>query len=214
MTCNEWRAAILSGDHPEGLDGHLAACVECRRLADDLRSAADLLADPLLWEEPPPDLEDRIVEAVERTATEPETPGAPSLRARWLGLVAAAVVVAAIGGAWLTTRNPAPDWTATMTGTGATPTAGTVAGWNTESGTRVVLEAPGLDPAEPGYAYELWFASDEGAVVSAGTFRAADTVELTVGVARRDYPTIVVTLEPLDGDPRPSGTAVLRSTGT
>ncbi len=211
MTCNEWRAALLSGDHPEGLDGHLAACLECRRLADDLRSAADLLADPLLWEEPPPDLEDRIVGAIERTATAPETHRGSSLRSRWLGLVAAAAMIVAIGGAWLSTRDPAPDWTATLTGVDGTAAAATIAGWNTGSGTRVVLEAPGLDPADPGYAYELWFARDGDEVVSAGTFRTADSVELTVGVARRDYPTIVVTLEPLDGDPRPSGVAVLRS---
>jgi len=56
--------------------------------------------------------------------------------------------------------------------------------------------------------WELWLTS-EAVHVSAGTFTAAGDVELWVGVARRDYPRLWVTLEPVDEDESLSGLNVL-----
>ncbi|MCH6556034.1 MAG: FAD binding domain-containing protein [Chloroflexi bacterium] len=79
-----------------------------------------------------------------------------------------------------------------------------IAGWNAEAGTRVVLAADGLGAAPDGFTYELWFIGPTP--VSGGTFASADgPVTMFVGVGRREYPRVAVTLEPLDGDPAPSG---------
>jgi hypothetical protein len=46
---------------------------------------------------------------------------------------------------------------------------------------------------------------------SGGTFLDPARVELLVAVPRRDFPTLLVTLEPTDGDPTPSDVWVLAS---
>jgi hypothetical protein len=87
--------------------------------------------------------------------------------------------------------------------------SGTVAGWNTESGTRMVLDIEGLDPAPPGFVYELWLSAGPRHI-SAGTFvEAGNDLELWAGVSRRDYPRVWVTLEPLDDNESLSGETVL-----
>ncbi|HHC08374.1 MAG TPA: anti-sigma factor [Actinobacteria bacterium] len=209
MNCTDWRAAILEGREVPGLEAHLARCVECRRLAGDLRTFSTYLADAALWEEPPPDLCDRIVCMLDDRSQPRLRRRSRSRLAAWVVGAAAAVALFAV---WVLGDASEPDWQTTMVPTESTITGtATVAGWNTEVGTRVVLDATLLPSAPGDHTYELWFAGEDG-VVSAGTFRAGGDVELTVGVARRDYPTILVTLEPLDGDPAPSDLVVLRST--
>ena len=72
----------------------------------------------------------------------------------------------------------------------------------------MLLAVNGLDPAPDGYIYEFWL-SDGPRYVSAGTFRAGGVVELWVGVSRRDFPRMWVTLEPIDTDAGPSSATVL-----
>jgi hypothetical protein len=105
--------------------------------------------------------------------------------------------------------SPSPDWVVSMPGTDlAAQASSTVSGWNTDSGTRMLLSIEGLDPAPDGYVYELWLS--KGPVhVSAGTFTAAGDVELWAGVTRADFPRLWVTLEPLDEDESPSRSTVL-----
>ena len=71
-----------------------------------------------------------------------------------------------------------------------------------------------------GEFYELWFAAledrpSEPNRISAGTFHPDENgrsrVTLTAAVDPALYPTLVVSAEPGDGDPAPSGEDVLRS---
>lgn len=73
-----------------------------------------------------------------------------------------------------------------------------------------------------GEYYELGFASPRDRPghpdrISAGTFHpdpeGVSDVRLTAAVDPARYPTLVVTAEPGDGDPRPGGHEVLRSSG-
>jgi len=212
MTCNEWQARLLEGETSPGLDAHLESCVTCRRARADLAVAAELLADPATWERPSDDLEDRVVAAIRATAT-PASPDRDVTRRRVLAAIAGvAALIAIVLGVRAATRPPAPDWTAPLAAAqpGSTASA-TVAGWNMPEGTRVVLDVADLAPAPPGTIYELWF-TRPGAAISAGTFRTGGTMELSVGVPRKDYPTILITLEPLEGTPGPSNTVVMTST--
>ncbi len=102
-----------------------------------------------------------------------------------------------------------PGWEVALEPTDLAPAASaSVSGWNTDSGTRLAIEASGLDPAPAGFVYELWF-SAEDQHVSAGTFAAVDDVTAWVGVRRGDFPRVWITLEALDGDPGPSRSTVL-----
>lgn len=204
MRCDEARAEYLHGEPGDQARGHIDTCPHCRSVLPQLNAMQAGLRDPLLWVEPPPELEHNVVELISRGGEQP----APARR-RWMvpAAAAAAVVIALLAGAgvWLALRAPAPDWEVTMDGVApGVPTAASVSGWRTGTGTRLVMAANGLEEAPAGYAYELWFS--QGPVhISAGTFTSLEEpVELTVGVRRRDYPRLWVTLEPIDEDPTPS----------
>lgn len=203
MKCEDVRAAHLAGTAGEAERRHIASCPACQAVLEDLSAAASTLTHEAVWEEPSPELEDQVVGLIGgRTATSTQTPK----WFRYAASIAAGVLVVAVGISLLSNR---PDWQLPVAGTVST-VDGYVAGWNTSEGTRVALHVEGLEAAPDGYVYELWFAKDDR-FVSAGTFRDASNVRLVVGVARKDFPRIEVTLEPLDGDPAPSETVVLVS---
>lgn len=163
-----------------------------------MRSA---LAEAAVWNEPPVDMGERVLGAVR---SDDETAG----RRRLLPMLAgvAAVLAVAIGLAALLWPS-SPDWEIRVAAAeGAAPINGTIAGWNEPAGTRVFLDLDGLQP-EAGFMYELWFSS-ETVAISAGTFIQGDGVELTVGVARVDFPRVWITREPVDGGPHPEGELV------
>jgi hypothetical protein len=127
------------------------------------------------------------------------------------GSVAAVLIVVAAAFS-MVTRIPEPDWEATMVGTDVTPAAtAVVAGWNMDTGTRVVLEASNLGPAPEGFVYQLWF-SKGSTDVSAGTFTDPSRVELTVGVARKDFPDVWISLQPINAGVGNAGPALLHTT--
>lgn len=205
MNCDEVRAAYLAGEPQETFREHLAGCGDCRSRLPALEAARAGLSDPASWEEPSPQLADRLVGLI---SAEPSggVPATWRRRLRWAAVVAAVLVVAAVGAVNLLR---APDWVVEMPGTSLEPTAeATVAGWNTDAGTRLRLEIFGLGDAPPGHVYELWL-SQEGNHVSAGTFRSGGEVELWVGVSRRDYPRLWVTLEEIGPYAGPSSATVL-----
>ncbi len=205
MRCEEARAQYLEGDASEAARDHLSSCPQCIAHRSALGSMLQILDDPLLWIEPPPELEQRVTRLIE--TSDVEQPPMTGRRRRWQIIAAAAVLIVAVAtGAFLFGRQPPPDWEITTAGVGPGESAvAVIGGWNVEGGTRVVLAAEGLAAAPDGYTYELWFISDS-TPISGGTFAAADQpVNLFVGVGRREYPRVAVTLEPLDGDPAPSG---------
>lgn len=208
MRCDDARAALLARDLSPEAETHLAGCVRCRSMSEEIRRVSDELDDPALWEEPGPDADSMVLAMLGGGAA---SPGARRSGAWWtVGAAAAVMLVASLGGLLLRQRHPA-DWTAVVMGSESAPEAsGVVRGWNTATGTRVVLESRGLAPAPPGHHYEFWFIGD-GMAFSGGTFLDPARVELLVAVPRRDFPTMLVTLEPADGDPTPSEVWVLAS---
>jgi anti-sigma factor RsiW len=121
MSCERYQESIsawvdgtLDSVGRRELEDHLAACAECGALATDLRRIAEL-ARGLDRLQPPAALWNRIGQATRRTR-EPR----PRVPPFWLGLAAAAVIVAAVSLAVL--LRPAPDTTATVVSdTGASP---------------------------------------------------------------------------------------------
>lgn len=201
MSCDDVRAEYLAGD--EGIfEDHAQGCAECRAQRSELRAAREALDETAVWSEPPADMAERVVGAVAQSVE------VPPRRRRIIPILAgaAAVLVVAIGLASLFLRS-GPDWEIRVEATdSAAQLNGIIAGWNEPEGTRVVLDLDGLEPV-PGFMYELWFSS-ETVAVSAGTFIRGNDVELTVGVARADFPRVWITREPLDGDPLPEGELV------
>lgn len=207
MNCDEFRAQYLAGENGEATDAHLAGCAACRSRHPDLEAGRIALMDPAIWEEPPPELEDQVIALIAGNQNRAPT-GAGRLE-RWVRpLVAAAVVLVAVG-LYGVLRSPSPDWEVAMPGTDLAPLAtSTVAGWNTDAGTRMILAVEGLDPAPDGFVYEFWL-SDGPLHISAGTFSADGEIELWSGVTRAEFPRLWVTLEPLDDDESPSDQTVL-----
>lgn len=211
MTCVEYRAAVLAGEATAAHEDHAATCPSCRSERNALTTAAALLGDPLLWQEPDTGVEDTVVAAV-AGASGATTAPPPVARPRRLILVtaAAAIALVAAGAVFAVAGGPAsagPDWEVDIFAAGAAG-GGSVQGWNAAPGTRVALDVPDLPRAPDGFVYELWFSAGD-VHISGGTFRGAEDVELWVGVARSDFPRIWVTLEPLDDDPAPSRLTVL-----
>ena len=110
MTADDDRIAYLAGDDDVALGD------DDRRDLDALR---DLLREPLLWEEPDPALEDRVVAAITAEAVasgrapEPSRPPTQTRQRRrprtilWGG-IAAAAAVAIIVGALIAVRSGGP----------------------------------------------------------------------------------------------------------
>jgi hypothetical protein len=206
MNCDEFRARYLAGEDDATMRTHVTECRSCQGVRDNLTAARRTLDDPTIWEEPSPELEDRIVALIAGT---PSRAVKPRRRQRWLSPTVAAAAIALLAGIYAIARPPTPDWEVVMPGTELSPLAtSTVAGWNTGSGTRMVLSVEGLEPAPDGFVYEFWLS--EGPVhISAGTFKAGGEIDVWSGVTRADFPRLWVTLEPLDDDESPSGQTVL-----
>ena len=83
----------------------------------------------------------------------------------------------------------------------------------TPVGREVELHIERLRDPRPDGLYELWFVGPRGRV-SAGTFHPDEqgrgVVRLLAAADPKQYPTLSVTLEPADGDPRRQGPEVLR----
>ena len=206
MTCDEFRAAYLEGHEDDATNLHLAGCVACRACQDSLDAGRLTIAEPAVWEDPSPDLGEQVALLLQGTAHRPEHTRWSRRTMAGVAAVAAAVLLVA---AVVATRGDAPDWTVDIAGTDEAAVAmGTIDGWQTPNGTRMVLNINGLDPAPDGYVYELWLS--EGPIhVSAGTFTATEDVVLWSGVARRDYPQLWITLEAIDEDESPSPVTVM-----
>jgi hypothetical protein len=207
MKCEDARSAYLSGAATSEELRHLETCGQCRDERDGLDLVLTSLRDGMLWDEPAPGVEDQLVSLIE-SGSEPSTGSRPN-RPWWIAVGVAAALVAAVFAAWTVTSSNTPDWEVALPGTSHAPqAAGVVRGWNESGGTRLALSVTGLPAAPAGSVYELWF-SEGSRHISSGTFVAAGDVELWVGVARRDFPRLWITLEPLDANESPSPVTVM-----
>lgn len=202
MNCRECRTHLLAKDITEATQSHLDECIDCQRVQASMQVSGDWLSNDVVWAEPSADLRSRFLGEFEESAPPARNIG----RRRWVGAVVAAVI--AIGAIAVGISNR-PDWEIDLVGTETAPLASaSIAGWNDGNSTRLRLDPTGLPVAPDGSFYELWFSGPDG-LISAGTFTTADPVELVVGVKRRAFPRIWVTLEQIDADPLPSGTTLL-----
>ncbi len=207
MKCDDARTAYLSGQATSDQMRHLETCAQCGAERTGLEAFRSSLDDPMFWEEPSATVEDRVVDLI-GGRIDADT-AAPLHRRWWTAAGVAAAVAVALLGTWTVTRTPSADWEVSLPGTAEAPQAsGVVRGWNEPEGTRLALEVEDLPDAPTGSVYELWF-SEGSRHISSGTFIAADGVELWVGVSRRDFPRLWITLEPLDDDESPSGFTVM-----
>ena len=206
MRCEEARAAMLSGSDVEPVRQHLASCRSCRAEQQKWSKLRTMLSAHSLWEEPPPGLADRIMEAV--GSPDQRGPDGRSIpERRRIGPLAwvAAILVVALAGTFLATRGSAADWEMTLAATEEAPEGSAVIrGWSTSRGTRLVLDVTGIEDALGGTYYEIWLTAPDGRHVSAGTFNGSGRVTAFVGVRRADYPRIWITLESANHDLGPS----------
>ena len=171
----------------------------------------------------------------ERAAVAAASPGRPVAlvppagpRRRWrvpagIGIGAAAAVAAFLLGGVLAQPDdpvsPDQEFAATLVAPEGDGTAA-VTGTKVGTGRIVRLATDDLPILPTGELYEVWFVGpgdtpDTPNRISAGTFHpdadGRSRVELTAAVDPALYPTIVVTAEPGDGNPAPSGVEVMRA---
>lgn len=206
MNCEQHRPEYLADGSNAAFDSHLSTCPACKRALPGLSTTRSALTDPVLWEEPPVDGFDRLLGSILATSP-PKNSGR-----RRLWSVAAAVVLLAGVATGIAVLRPTDDadWQIALAATAVRPDAvARVEGWNTDTGTRIRITVDGIDDLAGDGFYELWMSSPEGENVSAGTFRAAGTIEAWSAVRRADFPRMWVTRESFDGDPSPSGDTVV-----
>ncbi len=193
------------------LAGELDAPVDPAERAelDELRG---LLADPAVWAEPHPDLQERVVGAIADAA---DTAGVTRRRPRLVRLTLLAVaasVLLVVGVAIVVSSNGnrSVEYAAALTGTHLAPGAsGDVTLTQTASGWRIKLHATGLPRLDNGTYYEAWLKSGDGVLVPIGTFNQTDDVTLWAGVPPSGYPTLTVTRQLANGEQSSSGQVVL-----
>jgi len=173
----------------------------------ELERVHDVLADPAVWAEPPPYLQEAVVAAIA------EESGAGKRRRLLLAVVGiAAAVLLAVGvtvGVYVNRDQPV-EFAATLSGTELSPDAsGNVTLTKTDSGWDIRLHAIGLPRREDGEYYQAWLKNDAGLLVPIGSFNDGRDVTLWSGVGPGDFPTLTVTQEVADGDQASSGLVVL-----
>jgi hypothetical protein len=192
MTCEEARAAMLSGADIEPVHQHLTVCRLCSSEQPMWAKLRSTLSIPSLWEEPPSDLVDRITSTVRGEHADIE----PGRQRTVLFAGVAITMLIALAGTLFATRSLTADWEEELVNTAEAPNASVVVrGWSTARGTRMVLDIVGIEDAPSGSYYEIWLTAPDGRHISAGTFNGSGRVTAFAGVRRADYPRIWITLE-------------------
>lgn len=188
---------------------------------DELAELTALLARAEPWDDPPRDLEDRVVEAIvaesDASGSAPVSLAEHRTRRTWSAsrlIGAAAALVVVVAGVAVITRGGGDDGVAfALEGTDAAPDASAeVIVSATPAGLKILLDADGLPGAPDGYMYEAWV-GDGTLSVSAGTFHlrgGSGSIELWAGVTEPTFRRLWITLEPIDDDPAASRDARLR----
>jgi hypothetical protein len=211
VTGDDDRIAYLAGE------GGRLSDPEQQADLDELRA---LLADPSLWAEPGPELEDGLVASIRAEATPdprlvPQIEQVPSSRRRRRLVIAAGGLAAAVAAAvalsiGLRSNGPAPlQFKTALAGTSLAPGAsGHATLTKTPAGWKIVLRATGLVRLENGRYYQAWLKNQAGILVPIGTFNQGPVVTLWSGVSPQDFPTVTVT-EQIAGSVASSGKRVL-----
>jgi hypothetical protein len=235
--CTPEQLALAALREPLPADdaAHLEACDRCRAEVASLQRGVDALAVPEFAASvgpvaPPPQVWAAIAAATGVSTTSATGAAAPVAaavppptrddnlrvlrprRTRLLLAAAAVAVVAAGAGAIALNR----DDTVTLASTRLEPIAsgdasGTATVVEEDDGTRMLridLDAP----ATEGDYYEAWLA-DESAVgmVSMGSVRpGTTTLPVPDGLDLAEWPTVEISVEPLDGQPGHSGVSLVR----
>jgi Anti-sigma-K factor rskA len=223
------RIAYLAGEAGESLPA------DDRAALDALRAE---LSAAVTWEEPPADLEDRVVAAVAQQAGEthpgthqsrsrPSPARAPvrhrlrsaggGLSARRRALALSVLSAAAIAGVFAVTglsdNAPEQQFAMVVLGTSLAPRAhGAATLTKTTSGWRIQLSATGLPHRQGATFYEAWLKNAAGTLVPVGTFNDARQVTLWSGVPVTKFRNLTVTLQPANGNPVSSGRRVMIGT--
>jgi hypothetical protein len=205
MATDDDRVAELAGDGGDALDPIERAQLE------ELRA---LLADPAVWAEPDPDLEDLVVSAISAEAGRPEAPQnvvplARKNRRPWLVAlagVAAAAVIALVAVVAFRDTGSSPDFSLALP-------SGTVEFTKHDSGWQIYLDVSDLPRLDNGRFYEAWLKKGD-VLVPVGTFNEGRMVTLWAGVSPKDFTMFTVTREAADGNQASSGDRVLAGTIT
>ncbi|MGH3145572.1 MAG: anti-sigma factor [Rubrobacter sp.] len=197
----------LNVEEERELERHLEECSQCRRELDRIRRADDLLRR-FAASEPPAGLKEKVLAQFRG-----ETSGRSTRW--WFWTSAAALLVVAVLGVGLfraVTDVSSPGLPLSAT-TLAPNAGGEVRVEKVGENLQVTLEVWRMPELEGDQYYEMWYYAEDGGRISCGTFRLRPedhtTVNLTAPAIAAEYPEIEVTREPGDGDPRPSGEAVL-----
>jgi anti-sigma-K factor RskA len=218
----------LGADERPRFEAHLATCDECRGELGELERVARLLEHAAPADEPPVGLERRVFAAVERAAVDAERTSSPRRRPRrrrsTRSIAFAGAAAAATAALVLALRGGDPAGPLEVATTLAAPAGGqaraSVEVRKTGIGRVVDLRSDSLPILPKGDYYELWFAGPGDTPgrpnrISAGTFHPDENgrshVRFAAAVDPGLYPVLIVTAEPGDGDPRPTGPEVLRS---
>jgi Anti-sigma-K factor rskA, C-terminal len=209
MATDDDRVAELAGDGGD-LDPIERAQLE------ELRA---LLADPAVWAEPDPGLEDLVVSAISAEAGAATGAGAPApppnvvpmarkSRRPWLiglaGAAAAAIIALVAVFAFRDTGTSAEQFSIALQ-------SGRAEFTRTDSGWRIYLEGADLPRLDNGQFYEAWLKKGD-ILVPVGTFNEGTRVTLWAGVSPKEYTTFTVTREAADGNQASSGDRVLVGT--
>ncbi len=215
---------LLSAEDRRNFETHLVRCDDCRAELGELKDAVWLLRDAAPTVAPPPRLKRNVLAAVERAAAAELAP-LPTVRRRRPRLAFAAgagALVAAAAILLLTLRVGGPAGELELQGTLGSPNGAqaSVEVRRTGIGRVITLRTDELPILPKGEYYELWFVGpgdtrETPNRISAGTFHPDENgrshVTFTAAVDPALYPVLSVTAEPGDGDPRPTGPEVLRS---
>jgi hypothetical protein len=215
MSTDDDRVAELAGEGGVSLDP-----IEQAEL-DELRA---LLADPSVWEEPDPSLEERVVQAISAEAgLSGESPIVVPLRRQsrrpWYiaaaGVAAAAAIALVAAITLRDTGTSGMQFDMALAATDLSPGAsGKATLTRFDAGWRVDVDASGLPRLDNGQFYEAWLKKGD-VLVPIGTFNeGGETVTMWAGVSPQDFNTLTVTIEQADGNQASSGQRVLVGTIT
>lgn len=195
--------------------------------AEELGELRGLLADPAMWAEPDPHLENSVVAAIAAAARSASPVAAREVAARevaagerarrprrtflyWAAGAAAAAVIAVAVAIGVGGGTHATTFSAALSGTSLAPAAsGQATMTQTNAGWDITLHVSGLPRLDNGRFYQAWLKNPAGVLVPIGTFNQSGDITLWAGVPPAEFPTITITRQRANGNPASSGQRVL-----